>query len=799
MAAEESINDFIGQEAFKQLTDLKNKIDATAKSMEGLIDQTVEFNDEISNSDSLKNYTKSVEASKKTIEALEKATEQLAQTQTEEAKQIAILQAQTNAANKANRDAAKANLEQVDAYTKLVRAQKEAEREYLNLASAQKVNTKAVEEAAAKNKLLYDQLSKIEQGAGNFRRNVGNYASGFNSFNQVLREAPAFAVNAQTGLLALSNNLPIFADELKNARAAGSSFKDILKGLGASLFGFSGIVVILTTLLTFLPQIIDAMAVEMGTAELATKRFNDALLEANEATTKERVELEALVEIAKSDTASREDKAAAIRQINDILPDHLGNITQENILTAEGARLIEAYNETLAARALATAHMNNIQTISNEILAKQNSGVAENISLWERLSIAFAADESVQDRANKNRATGVKLLEEQRDQAIKNFNTALSTGKAALNLEKTKEQIASEAEKARKDRAAQKEKDEKKRLAQAEKDKKEFARLTKADSIGLDEVKPIENKYREQKNLALDLSGFEIETRKNTNAELGRLNAERVEKETEAKEAAIAGAQELGDTLFNIQNAALDRRKNAVQDEIDALDELTRKQIEQVAESVASEEEKAARIAVIEAQAQAKKEQLEKKQRALDKQKAINEKKKAVFDIVLNTAIAISKALTNPFLIGVIATLGAAQLATVLATPIPEFAKGTDFSPEGPAIVGEKGRELIISPSGRASFTSDGASLTYLEKGSKVIPNHKLNAMALDGLAGITRFTSNATSNDYKLLAKATSESADKITKAIKNQPVTTITEGGLYREHLKAAKLANYLKRNLK
>lgn len=63
-----------------------------------------------------------------------------------------------------------------------------------------------------------------------------------NSINQLSREIPAFAVNAQTGFLAISNNLPILADEiqrlkLKNEELIASGqkgvpvWKQVLKGL----------------------------------------------------------------------------------------------------------------------------------------------------------------------------------------------------------------------------------------------------------------------------------------------------------------------------------------------------------------------------------------------------------------------------------------------------------------------------------------------------------------------------------------------------------------------------------------
>lgn len=70
---------------------------------------------------------------------------------------------------------------------------------------------------------LRDELLKLEGETGRFQRNVGNYKSAFNglgnSVNQITREFSSFTYSVQTGFLALSNNLPIFFDEIARTRA----------------------------------------------------------------------------------------------------------------------------------------------------------------------------------------------------------------------------------------------------------------------------------------------------------------------------------------------------------------------------------------------------------------------------------------------------------------------------------------------------------------------------------------------------------------------------------------------------
>ena len=83
-------------------------------------------------------------------------------------------------------------------------------------------------------------------------------------------------------------------------------------------------------------------------------------------------------------------------------------------------------------------------------------------------------------------------------------------------------------------------------------------------------------------------------------------------------------------------------------------------------------------------------------------------------------------AIANAVAIGI---AGTAQTAKLIATPLPEFAKGTDHSPEGYAIVGEKGTELVTDPSGKSWLTPAKDTITYLKKGSKVTTNEKLMEM----------------------------------------------------------------------
>lgn len=95
----------------------------------------------------------------------------------------------------------------------------------------------------------------------------------------------------------------------------------------------------------------------------------------------------------------------------------------------------------------------------------------------------------------------------------------------------------------------------------------------------------------------------------------------------------------------------------------------------------------------------------------LKRKQAVADKEAAAFNIVINTAIAISNVAAQT---GILATvlsvaigaLGAAQLATVLAQPIPAFKKGTKKAPAGFKVVGEEGPELLYDKGGYQIFNA---------------------------------------------------------------------------------------------
>ena len=95
----------------------------------------------------------------------------------------------------------------------------------------------------------------------------------------------------------------------------------------------------------------------------------------------------------------------------------------------------------------------------------------------------------------------------------------------------------------------------------------------------------------------------------------------------------------------------------------------------------------------------------------IKKRQAIFDKSVAIAQIAINTAAGIVKALPNPFLVTFAAITGALQLATAIATPIPEFATGGSFVvPPGfqndsfPLAMAQSGERVTVETPAQASL-----------------------------------------------------------------------------------------------
>lgn len=121
---------------------------------------------------------------------------------------------------------------------------------------------------------------------------------------------------------------------------------------------------------------------------------------------------------------------------------------------------------------------------------------------------------------------------------------------------------------------------------------------------------------------------------------------------------------------------------------------------------------------------------------------------------------------------------GGLQIAAINAQ---KFAKGTKSSPEGYHYVGEKGAELRIDPKGGVSLTPDTESLTYLQKGTQIVP-----ADITEQFLKYSYVKSAMPGQDEKIIEQIMQrleKSNDRLAREIRHKPVvqSTLTPGGIF------------------
>lgn len=198
------------------------------------------------------------------------------------------------------------------------------------------------------------------------------------------------------------------------------------------------------------------------------------------------------------------------------------------------------------------------------------------------------------------------------------------------------------------------------------------------------------------------------------NANLNKSITENTQRATDARIAQtfeiLSATQSVLNEINGLFKAASDKRIAEIEAERDAqlesIDAQLEKNKEFLEERKISDEEFAANEAALQEERIRIEKETQKKIREEKRKQAILDKANALFEIGLNTAVAIVAAQKEPFplsaiLTGIIATTSALQAAAVIAQPIP-YRKGSKNT--GPkdhmARVGEEGEEIVFMPSG---------------------------------------------------------------------------------------------------
>ena len=144
---------------------------------------------------------------------------------------------------------------------------------------------------ATKNAFNGTQVNAVKNAATQFNA-LGN------SVNQISRELPAFAVSANVGFLAISNNLPIFFDALEKVKkenaalaAQGQKTTSVMSQLGSAIFSTGSILSIGVTLLNIYGTAIVDWTIALFEGEKALESLKTANEEFNKSIVKTSAEI----------------------------------------------------------------------------------------------------------------------------------------------------------------------------------------------------------------------------------------------------------------------------------------------------------------------------------------------------------------------------------------------------------------------------------------------------------------------------------------------------------------------------
>lgn len=410
---------------------------------------------------------------------------------------------------------------------------------------------------------LDTKIKELDASMGVHARNVGNYASGWNglsfSIQQVARELPALAISPQTFFLAISNNLPILADQLaltrqrvKELKAEGQSFTPVWKQVIKSIISWQTLLVAGITVLTLYGKEITEWVGSLfkgkqafDAAKQAAEQFHATMTEGAISAQAEITKLDLLYRAATNVAKPYNERKKAVERLQEIYPAYFGNMSEEQIMVGNA---ISAYNN-----------------LRDAIIEAAQARAAQEVITEKAKVIKYI--ESTGD-AYKNYANALKEYDKAYEEYLeRNKTIGTSTGHERIVSARAYAQSTSGIRKYRKEFVSELEKlgDEGKRIWDQIEDK--FDGDVNAFIEGINEsvntLTPAVEKL---------LTSSTVEE-KNAEAEAARLKAEQ-----DAQKAASQQEKNLNDLGKALQKL----RDDALQAEIDSMKDGTEKRVAQI-------------------------------------------------------------------------------------------------------------------------------------------------------------------------------------------------------------------------
>ena len=793
----ELIEQIISDEAFKQVDKMKSELSALQKQFEELIKATESGGGGGGGSP----RNKALSEYERLLNQITKSQERLNAMQTTAGVAYTEAQEALRQYNAELKDANRMSKAEEGSIDQMRVKLKQLEQQYSSLSSASRnaiVGKDMLKDLVA----VRTELGKLESTMGNFKRNVGNYTNATFQMSQVLRELPAFTFSAQTGMMALSNNLPMLGDAFKSVMASGKTATQTIGIFAKSIFSLGNIFTIAMSAFIIFQKEITAFISGTKEADKSVHGLKESIEDMAKSVSAEIVTLTNLYKISTDVTMSMDKRKEAVDELQKLYPAYFKNLSDETILVGNAKEAYDDLVESMMDTAIFKGFEKEMQPMIENIvqLTKQRDDLIRRRDSGE----GYQSDQAgmikdvskVQEQYNKDIAYQNQLIQEAKESLQEQYESA----KEYFNLVRREQEKNGTSSKGGRRNQEVDRIEELKKLYEQERQVAETHYL-KGEMSYLEyhmELLKIDEDYGGRrleaiKNLSkkelLTRSEYQLQIAKNTKETWDDFikYADDVAKEFDkkTKEANKTGTQanmmdSARQTLemlkrilpksvsvniklvtdkdemlaqLNLIKEFFDRAMDIAQSYVDVvgqkelimlekrkrvMDEYYDAEQDRINNSYTNQQDRERELAKMNARKKAEEKAYEAQKRISLRNQAIMQKKVDVMAAISGGALAIIKQIIAtplpagaPF-IALAGVTAATQIAKAVATPIPEFAKGTESSPEGYAIVGEKGHEMVEEPSGKKWITPARNTLTYLKKGSKVITNEKLMKMVQD-------------------------------------------------------------------
>ena len=247
---------------------------------------------------------------------------------------------------------------------------------------------------------IMNAMKGMQEATGKHTLSVGDYTKAFNGLSiatqQVLREMPTLANSMQQFFIAISNNVPIFVDNLKAVQKETGSWVTAMKAVLSSVFSWQ---TALLVVLTILPRIAKAISDKRKANEEEAKAQEKARKETEKAVGAYRslydilsdisvkvgtsiTEVSTLTRILNDNNRSLEDRIGAGKRLKQIFDEELNGYSAEEIAAGKAMATIQQLTTFIYEQAKA-------RTILNEIteLTQKKLELEERAKLYENYKV----------------------------------------------------------------------------------------------------------------------------------------------------------------------------------------------------------------------------------------------------------------------------------------------------------------------------------------------------------------------------------------------------------------------------